>query len=285
MICKDCLSPLSNQRGIWANSNGKPNCYASDGLQQPHQAVPNPVESHPSAVEEVQRPELCMYCLGDPDHKHANGKPCCGGCCFMHGRLAEIDPAMYEWVRDCFKAQAALLAEKDAEIARLDHLLRGQRETNGDTNLHLAQAQAELKAEKDLREKAEAERDRLCGLINTPSTADFLDSVRLEAAHQRERWPAVGDAGKTMADWFWLVGYLAGKAIRPFQTEEKTLHHIITTAAVCLNWHRHVTGEATEMRPGIATPDALPSPPCTESAPETYEQRKDRIIASLENES
>lgn len=102
-----------------------------------------------------------------------------------------------------------------------------------------------------------ADRDRLYTLINTPSTADFLESVKLEAAHQRERWAAEHDAGKADADWFWLVGYLAGKVLRPSQTQEKRLHHIITTAAVCLNWHRHMTGEATEMRPGIAQPKGV----------------------------
>ena len=43
---------------------------------------------------------------------------------------------------------------------------------------------------------------------------------------------------KTPEDWFWLIGYLVGKAIRP-DDPGKRLHHIITTAAACLNWHRH----------------------------------------------
>lgn len=99
-----------------------------------------------------------------------------------------------------------------------------------------------------------AERDRMDRLINTPSTGNFLASVELEAAHQVLRWASEHDAGKTDADWFWLIGYLAGKVLRPGQATEKRLHHIITTAAVCLNWHRHVTGEITEMRPGIEPP-------------------------------
>lgn len=99
-----------------------------------------------------------------------------------------------------------------------------------------------------------AERDQMDRLINTPSTGNFLSSVELEAAHQVLRWASEHDAGKTDADWFWLIGYLAGKVMRPEQTTEKRLHHIITTAAVCLNWHRHVTGEITEMRPSIEPP-------------------------------
>jgi hypothetical protein len=97
-----------------------------------------------------------------------------------------------------------------------------------------------------------AENDRLRALINNPHTDDFLAAVRLEAAHQQERWGSEHDAGKTDADWFWLVGYLAGKAITK---PEKQLHHIITTAAALLNWHAHKTGASTGMRPGILPPD------------------------------
>jgi hypothetical protein len=87
--------------------------------------------------------------------------------------------------------------------------------------------------------------------VNTPHTAEFLKAVQLEAAHQRERWAAEHDAGKTDADWFWLVGYLTGKALHK---PEKQLHHIITTAAALLNWHAAKTGNDTRMRPGIAEP-------------------------------
>jgi hypothetical protein len=98
--------------------------------------------------------------------------------------------------------------------------------------------------------------DRLNGLINTPHTHDFIESVRLEMPHQRERWGAEHDAGKTPADWFWLVGYLAGKALHALTTGnvEKAKHHVITTAAALGNWFLAITGEHTKMRPGIETP-------------------------------
>lgn len=86
--------------------------------------------------------------------------------------------------------------------------------------------------------------------INTPEITDFLTAVHNEALHQRERWGAEGDAGKTDADWFWLLGYLGGKAMRA-ENIEKLLHHIITTAAACLNWHAARVGHYTDMRPGI----------------------------------
>lgn len=101
-----------------------------------------------------------------------------------------------------------------------------------------------------LREAAD-KIDHLDGLINSPHTAEFLEAVKLEAAHQRERWGSRHDGGKTDPDWFWLIGYLAGKAV---SKPEKQLHHIITTAAACLNWHAARTGTDTRMRPGIEEP-------------------------------
>jgi hypothetical protein len=99
-----------------------------------------------------------------------------------------------------------------------------------------------------------AERDRLKALINTPEVLDFVTAVTIEAAHQRERWGSDHDAGKTDADWFWLIGYLAGKALHnPDGDEEKKLHRIITVAAAACNWHAAVLGK-TNMRPGIDTP-------------------------------
>ncbi len=93
--------------------------------------------------------------------------------------------------------------------------------------------------------------------INTPEILDFIGAVQLEAAHQRRRWGTEHDAGKTTADWYWLLGYLAGKALFHLLAgnQEKGLHHIITTAAACANWHMNVTGTDQRMRPGIAPPD------------------------------
>lgn len=100
--------------------------------------------------------------------------------------------------------------------------------------------------------------------LNTPEISDFLAAVEREALHQRQRWAASGDAGKTDADGLWLLGYLAGKAVNagaladaglvPHQRSlagEKRLHHIITTAAACLNWHAARVGAYRDMRPGI----------------------------------
>ena len=77
-------------------------------------------------------------------------------------------------------------------------------------------------------------------LINTPETRDFMLAVPLEAGHQRERWGDAHDATKDPEEWFWLVGYLAGKGLHALRSGdlEKARHHTISTAAALANWHR-----------------------------------------------
>lgn len=103
-----------------------------------------------------------------------------------------------------------------------------------------------------------AEVERLNAIVNTPQANDFLRAVSTEAEHQRQRWGSDHDAGKTPADWFWLVGYLAGKALHAHAAGnvEKAEHHIITTAAALANWHLSMFG-GTDMRPGIDGEAAL----------------------------
>ncbi|WP_322037920.1 hypothetical protein [Burkholderia cenocepacia] len=83
----------------------------------------------------------------------------------------------------------------------------------------------------------QAEIDRLNAIINTPHTDNFLQAVSIEAEHQRQRW---NDSNKAPADWFWLVGYLAGKALAAVLSGDhvKAKHHMVTTAAALANWHR-----------------------------------------------
>jgi hypothetical protein len=191
---------------------------------------------------------------------------------------------------------------------------RMRNELNG-ARLALNAAEAMLAAAVDERDAARARAEAAEAKLNAPELIDFREAVVAEAAHQRERWGTDHDAGKTPADWFWLVGYLAGKALAatkgealpryrhvkygttyeviavvenennrgqsivvyrgesdgkrwarpaeqffdgrfeelPAQLPDKLLHHIITTAAACANWHAHVLGK-TNLRPGIAPP-------------------------------
>ena len=68
--------------------------------------------------------------------------------------------------------------------------------------------------------------------IDTPMIENFIDSVKNEMEHQKLRW---NDDHKSSNDWFWLVGYLAGKALSAPNIEKKK-HHIITTCAALGNW-------------------------------------------------
>lgn len=109
-----------------------------------------------------------------------------------------------------------------------------------------------------------ARAERLNNLINNPHTEDFLEAVRTEAAHQRERWGKKHDDGKSPEDWLFLMGYLGTKACqshREFERtgegahQEKALHHTISTAGACLNWHAAISGFDSSMRPGIEPPE------------------------------
>ena len=107
-------------------------------------------------------------------------------------------------------------------------------------------------AEYDAFTSAVAERDRLLALINTPEIDNFMRAVHLEAVHQVERWGPAHDRAKRPADWFWLIGYLAGKALHAAVAgnSEKALHHTISTAAACYNWHCAINGDDVSMFPG-----------------------------------
>lgn len=95
------------------------------------------------------------------------------------------------------------------------------------------------------------DRQMLLDMINTPEIEDFLLGVKLEAAHQEQRWGTAHDAGKEPSDWFWLIGYLAGKALQAATQKraDRLRHHCISTAAALANWHRTASGTG-RMQPG-----------------------------------
>lgn len=99
---------------------------------------------------------------------------------------------------------------------------------------------------------ARAQRDRLHALVNHPHTLSFLEGTRLEVVHQVERWGTVHDRAKQPQDWYWLVGYLSGKALRAHVDGdvEKALHHTVSSAAVLANWHAHISLVNNGFTPG-----------------------------------
>lgn len=123
------------------------------------------------------------------------------------------------------KALASVYSEQAAEGKSLDLLTSTLRELN------------DLKA-----------------LLNTPEIEDFDKAVPLEAGHQIQRWGAAADAGKSPEDWFWLCGYLAGKALASFKAGDmiKAKHHCVSTSAAMRNWHAHIRSGESVMRPGLS---------------------------------
>lgn len=89
------------------------------------------------------------------------------------------------------------------------------------------------------------ELERLQAIVNNPQTVNFLDAVKAEAAHQVERWGTAHDRSKSAENWYWLVGYLSGKALRAAITgdREKALHHTISSGAALAHWHAAIAGD------------------------------------------
>lgn len=98
-----------------------------------------------------------------------------------------------------------------------------------------------------------SEIDRLRGLIGRPYIGAWTDEILIEAAHQRERWGVDADHGKSPEDWFWLIGYLAGKALAAHKTGDvnKAHHHTVSTAAVLAHWAAAIDGNEGAFRPGL----------------------------------
>lgn len=115
----------------------------------------------------------------------------------------------------------------------------------------------------------------------TPEVDDFTAGVVAEAQHQRVRWGSEHDAGKEPQDWYWLLAYLSGKALRAAidGDQEKALHHCISSAAVLANWHAFISGQHSHFRPGTglgALTDIAPEPlPMILHCPDCGEQHID----------
>ena len=90
---------------------------------------------------------------------------------------------------------------------------------------------------------------RLRKILNTPLYDDFLEAVKAEGAHQQWYWGDEHDEQKTPQEWFWTLGWLAGKATQAHGVgdREKALHHTISSAALLMNWHRHVHASVAQL--------------------------------------
>lgn len=81
-----------------------------------------------------------------------------------------------------------------------------------------------------------------------PIVDDFFAGVKAEKEHQRKRWGDVHDRNKTGAEWYWLVGYLAGKALYAMLSGDtyKAKHHTISAAAALAHWHDAISQGARD---------------------------------------
>lgn len=109
--------------------------------------------------------------------------------------------------------------------------------------------------------------------INTPELHDFMEGMRNEVLHQVERWGQAHDRSKSAENWYWLVGYLAGKALRAAITgdRDKALHHTISSAAALANWHAAILADTTGAGVGEDA-DLRPAPYPAHGEPGALEQ-------------
>lgn len=89
----------------------------------------------------------------------------------------------------------------------------------------------------------------LDSLINSPEINNFLEGVKIEQAHQTEKWGAENEESKWPAHYALVLDKLKGKmAVAIFDGDvEKYKHHLITTAAVCYNIHRQIDKVGTNI--------------------------------------
>lgn len=100
---------------------------------------------------------------------------------------------------------------------------------------------------------ASDELKHLRDLLSRPYIGAWTDEILVEAAHQRDRWGSSHDHGKQPEDWFWLIGYLAGKALAAHRAGDvaKAHHHTVSTGAVLAHWAAAIDGNEDVFRPGL----------------------------------
>ncbi|MFM0405249.1 hypothetical protein [Paraburkholderia dipogonis] len=117
----------------------------------------------------------------------------------------------------------------------------------------------------------EARVAELNAIIHTPESDEFLKGVSIEAEYQRQLHGI--DATEARFDWhqwFWVTGYLLGKALAACKSGEgdgeKAKHHLVTSAALINNWHNTLTGRpaaSVNLNRGHAVADLIATEPAT----------------------
>ena len=108
-----------------------------------------------------------------------------------------------------------------------------------DEFLEMGEQNDMLMAELDCANQRIAE---LEALINHPRFDDFIEAVRIEQAHQVEKWGPDHDKQKRVNDWIAVFARLLGKLVNAGWEHDwqKFEHHLITLAAVAFNCFRRM---------------------------------------------
>lgn len=99
---------------------------------------------------------------------------------------------------------------------------------------------------------SEADKKRLIyleALINSPEIGDFIEGVKIEAAHQTEKWGREQEESHHPAHYILVANKLLGKlAVAMWNGDkEKFSHHLITIAAAMHNCHRQISKNGTKI--------------------------------------
>lgn len=118
----------------------------------------------------------------------------------------------------------------------------------GDTEIDIMRRAAdEIERLEEALHAEKMEHGLLQELLSRPEIDDFWEGIVTEAAHQRQRWGDAHDRDKSAENWFWLIGYLSGKALRAAieGDKAKAKHHTISTAAALFQWHKAISADKT----------------------------------------
>lgn len=165
-------------------------------------------------------------------------------CAALRKQIAHLEQSRDTWKASMMDAEGVIVGLRE-QIAAYENLSEYRT---------IADADAAMVRISDRYEAALKQIAALTTLLDTPETENFDLAVPLEAAHQVRRWGADHDAGKAPEDWFWLLGYLGGKALASQRggDSDKAKHHCISSAAVLRNWHAHIRAGESRMRPGVS---------------------------------
>lgn len=135
---------------------------------------------------------------------------------------------------------------------------------DGGAPVEAREAAASLTRQTEKVEELERRVAEYEALIGSPHVDEWFEAVRIEAAHQVDRWGSAQDAGKTPLDWFWLIGFLAQKAVHASQSGDafKAKHHTISTGAALLNWFRRMNSDKSIDSIAARRARSALEPPC-----------------------